>query len=288
MTPAETTANPVVEAPALPEPAEDSSVNWEGMSNDILADDAGGTIEGDVEVLGDAVQPEGFAPNPEVKVEPVTSAEPVVATPTVAEPVKVEPVTTQKDLEPPVTAAPFDAVAWEQEQMGKLTELYQLSDEEKDSFLSEPENTLPKLAAVLHMRITKAVLASVQSLVPQMMAQQQTHAATETAAKSAFYEVNPDLNDPAYESAILQVGAMYRQMNPKAPREEAVKKIGELVRVSMGLSPQGVTAPVVTPPVQQPPVVRPFTPARGGAGANPPPAADGNVWTQLAGEFLDD
>lgn len=285
LTPAtETPSQPVpVESSALPEPAEQASVNWEGISDEMLTDEEGTAVEGDLEIGEAGPEPEGFAkPAEPVVVESVANAPPVAAEPAQpaapSAPVKVEP------------AVPFDAVAWEKEQLTNLEQLYQLTEAEQQAFLTEPENTLPKLAAAIHMKVTKAVLNAVQGNLPQMIQQHQSVASTETAARSAFYEANPDLADPAYEPAILQVGQMFRKMNPTAPREEATKKIGELVRVSMGLSPvQQGTVPSAVPVGNVPPAApRPFTPARGGSGAGVPVAQETNIWAALASEMQDE
>jgi len=170
-----------------------------------------------------------------------------------------------------------------------LEKLYQLSEEEQQAFLTEPEVTLPKLAAAIHMKVTKAVLAAVQGNLPNMIQQHQQVTTTESAARNAFYEVNPDLSDPAYEPAVLQVGQMFRKMNPTASREEATKKIGELVRVSMGLPPvQQSNEQSAGPAGGNPVASRPFTPARGGPGAGVPVAQETNVWAALAAEMQDE
>ena len=270
----ETTNTEQVESSEPLDTAEDSSVNWEEMAGAIDSE-ADGYVEGDVEVLDDGaatVATEATEPAAAPAVEPQPA---VVETQPVAAP------------EAPVPAAqePFDAVKWEQEQLGNLEQLYQLSEEEQQAFLTEPEKTLPKLAAAMHMRVTKSILNAVQSLVPQMIQQTQSMSVRENTARSDFFSVNSDLNKPEYEQAILQVGQMFRQVNPKATKEEAVKRIGELVRVSLGLQQPQVQEPAQQP--QQPQSVRPFSPARGGGGGVTPPAAKGNMWEQMAGEFDD-
>lgn len=268
---------------ALPEPAASDAVNWEGVAEEILTDEAGATVEGDLEVGDNGEAPEGFAKSEVEPVEPPTvtapaAAEPVAVAPaTPVEPAKVEPVKAEPQ-------APFDAAAWEKEQLTGLEQLYQLPEEEQTALLTEPEKVLPKLAASIHFKVTQAVLHAVQGSLPQIIQQQQNAISAETTAKNAFYEANPDLADPAYESAIIQVGQMFRKMNPTASREEAMKRIGELVRVSMGLPPgQAVTQQASGE--AQPAAPRPFVPARGGAGAGVPAAQETNIWTALANEM---
>jgi len=77
----EVQATPAVEvSSALPEPAEQASVNWEGISDEILTDEEGTTVEGDLEVADGGAAPEGFAKPAEVapaEVAPVTTPAPV-------------------------------------------------------------------------------------------------------------------------------------------------------------------------------------------------------------------
>ena len=88
---------------------------------------------------------------------------------------------------------------------------------------------------------------------------------------------------------------MYRQVNPKAPRAEAIKVIGEMTRQALNqpalqvpVAPEGGEIPPVTPagtnvtpiaPAVPPKKQAPFTPARGGTGAAK--KAEPNEWLEL-------
>jgi hypothetical protein len=162
-----------------------------------------------------------------------------------------------------------------------------MSEDEALAFQTEPELVLPKLAATLHMQITKDVLAGVQSIMPQLMQHVQGQAAANTQARDMFYSVNPDLDKPEVEEAIFQCGKLFRQVNPTAPAEVAAKRIGDMVRQALGMpgaypqNEQPATAPAVAP-VQSAPRIVPFSPARGGG--NAPAVKPLSEWERLADE----
>lgn len=259
----EATTTAAVEPASAPEVAPAETLDWGKIEDGIAADEAeeqGLTVEGAVEVL----------PEPAAEPAPVVEAAPVPAPAPVAAPAPVVPA-----------APPFDPVAWETAQMAALEKMYQLKDEDAQALVTEPERILPKLLAQLHMQATKGMLQSMQTAVPQIVQRTQSATQVETEARQAFFKENEDLAKPEYEQAILQMGTMFRQVNPTAPREEAVKKIGELVRVSMGLP-----AKTASQPLESSAAPVPFTPARGGTGGAV--KAPDNVWAALAAEFEQD
>lgn len=272
------------EAAAQPlETAPEQGVNWEDV---VSGGDDGEAdfldVEGDVEVLPEsATATEGAQPTvaePAPAVTPTTEQGKPEVKPEEGKP---EVPTTQFEIPPVDQAATFDVVAWEKEQLTKLEDSYKLSEEDAQAFLTEPETTLPKLAAAMHLRLTKSILGAVQGMIPQIMAMQQSAAATETEAKTAFFSVNEDLNKPEYTAAIMEVGKMFRSVNPNAPKEEAIKKIGELARVALGLPQPGAVAPTAsTAPAVPQQSVRPYTPSRGGGGAAAP-VVPKNEWADL-------
>jgi hypothetical protein len=157
-----------------------------------------------------------------------------------------------------------------------LEKYYALDADTAQALLTEPETVLPKLAARVHLEVTENVLRAVQGMFPGMIQQFQNTSKQESEAETAFYAKNADLRgvDP---QKILQVGAMFRQVNPKASPDEAVVVIGSMVRAALGM-----TAPA--PAVQQTPQasrVQPYTPARGGGGTAERVSQRSNPWAEL-------
>jgi len=270
-----------------PEPASDKSdVNWDEFSDEQDSGENVEEVEGDTEILTESHPGESDAPAsvpaPEVPpTQPLPSSTPIEPEIPPAPTAPVAPVT------PPIpvpSTAPFDAAAWETEQVSKLEKMYAVSEDDANKLQTEPELVLPQMAARMHMEITKTLLTAMQSIVPDIISNQQSLRSADEEARTAFYSANPDLNDPKYEQAVLKVAGMYRAANPTASRAEAVKTIGTMVRLSLGLtSPTNEPpSPPVTSQQQLPQTARqvPFSPARGGGAAAPNRAP--SVWDEMS------
>lgn len=262
-------------------------VNWAGLDEDFDSDDV--SIEGDSEVVEPAKvetpvkaeeQPTGTPP---AAVPPATP--PVVPPPPAAE-VPPQPAAQPTPAQP--GQPPADYQAWRQTRETELAgTIYAINDADAQALLTEPETVLPRMAARMHMEVMESAMRAIQSVIPRMIEGYNQHERANTQAKSLFTSINPDLGDPSYENAILELGQVYRKVNPTAPAEEAARAIGALVRSALGIAaPQapGVTLPTAPAPVAQP---APFTPARGG-GTGQVPRPSGNQFEALANEFLQD
>lgn len=259
---AEATTMEPVETPAVPEqPLDetvDSGTDWEALTDD------GGESDAQEEEAAEEAVPE--APVPAAP-EPAPVAVPPVQ-PTV--PATEQPVISP--TAPVVSPPPVDHVAEQQRIQEELEKAYAFTEEEALAFQTEPELILPKLAANLHMRIAQDVLAGVQSVLPSLLQHVTTTSTAETAARELFYRTNQDLNNPAYEDAIIQCGKLFRSVNRDASPEQAAVLIGNMARQALGLAqlaavnPSDAAAPVAASQPQPVPKITPFTPARGGSG----------------------
>lgn len=255
-----------------------SGVNWASEAGEMGDEEGLETVEGDVEVLAEAAA--GEVKNEQVLDEETPPVAPVVAE-TAPAPV---PVVTEQPQPQAVTPAPapipapepFDMAKWEKEQLGNLESVYAISPEDAEKLNTEPEIILPKLAANMHLMVTKSLLTAVQGMIPEYLAMHTQQASVEQEARSSFYSVHPELNDPKYEAAVLQVGKMFRAANPTAPREVAIKTIGDMVKQSLGIT---VPQTVQTSPTPATPAARPFTPAKGGGQRAAPKTA--NIWNEM-------
>lgn len=238
------------------EAADTQSVNWDEVNTalDVVE------VEGDVEVLSKPV-----------------GAEPMIAPAPVVEPVAY----TAPQPPAPAPLTPQQIAERKADELAKLEQLYALSEEDSAGMFTEPDKVLPKLLARMHQQATVSVLDSMQTAVPQIVQSNSEATRVETEARQAFFSVNDDLAKPEFEAAVLQIGAMYRQVNPNAPKAEAIQKIGELARVALNLPAKG--GAVATAPAAKPANV-PFTPSRGGTGGAKAAGPKG-AWEQLNAEF---
>ena len=266
-----------------------SDVNWGGMADELIAEDSG--VEGDEQVV-DAPETALPAESPAVASPPVVEAPAAGQPPSVDTPVPptVSPPATPPLPEAPATpTAPVDYGAWRTQKESELeSTLYAVSDDDAAALLTEPEKVLPKMAARLHMEVLENAMRAVQAMVPTMIEQVQRSSEVNTRAKSLFTSVNPDLADPRYEPAIMQLGQTFRKVNPTADAETAAKAIGALVRSALNIpAPQANVGGVAQTPPAIAPAPVPFTPARGGGGASIP-AGTSNPFAQMAEEFLNE
>lgn len=265
-----------------------SEVNWADFAED-SDDDAGQTVEGEFEVDegGTPAESANETPSATPAQEPTApvEAQPQPPTPP-AEPVAPAPQTPPPAPapEPPPAQAPQQALdysSWRTQQIGNLEKHYALDTETAQALLTEPETVLPRLAAQVHLEVTENVLKAVHQMVPGLIQEINRSTVVETQAENAFFDRNPDLKG-VDRAKIIQIGAMFRQVNPNADADTAIATIGSMVRTALGISaPQVSDAP--PPPVAPP--LQPFAPARGGGGGTAPRApAQGNPWADLIGD----
>lgn len=151
--------------------------------------------------------------------------------------------------------------------MEELAGRYQVNEEDADLLVTEPEQVLPKMAANIHAQVMADVLKAVNGLLPQafgqlVQAQPQVIKSalgayeTQTSAKEAFYESNPEL--VGKEKLVLEVAKTVAQNFPDLSLEEQLAKTGQVAKSMLGLESE-----VVGDSKKEEPQ-RPFIPASGG------------------------
>lgn len=168
----------------------------------------------------------------------------------------------------------------------ELEEYYKLPDDLASRLATEPETVLPRMAAMVHQAVMRGVQQVVAQTVPQMIMQYQTATKANEESRAAFLGRWPSLK--GHEKQVLEIGAMYRQMNPKSTVEDRLEKIGKLACAALGIAEDA--APVQGQPRQQqrPQQRQQFRPAatQSSQAGNAPPAE--NPYSQMAEEFLED
>lgn len=271
---------PVSSSEEVSEPEETDSNVWNEMMED--DDDSDERLEPEAKVADEEeVEPAAAVETPvvpEVKEEVVAEAEVTPQTPEAPE-VKEEPEPAQKVEAKAQTEEERQAL---REKIQKnLQSVYQLTEEDAELMLSEPDKVLPKMAANLHMEIYSQVMQTVFSQVPQMVNQVLESRQVNEAAVKGFYETWPDLKK--HEREVQQFAPIWRQMNPTAPVEEAIKQIGRHMMIALGYPLQGAVSQSTAAPV-----VRPHAPAPMTAVQPAPVPRPRGQFEQLAEEFLVD
>lgn len=243
-------------------------------------------------------QPPQPQPGVQPQQQPPAAAQPPAASP-VAQPATVpaqppvQPVTPPAPVETPEQKAAREqaertaAEAEEKKLFDGLVQYYNLPEELAAQLPTEPEKVLPVLAAKVHQAVARSVhqlMLQYEQRMPQMLNQIQKVQESESADRKAFYDAWPALVQ--YEKQVLQAGALYRQLNPSATREQAIAAIGRIVSESLGIT--AAPPPPGQPPVAPQPPAPPasFRPAGVGTAAGGQPPASTNEFEAIAEDLL--
>jgi hypothetical protein len=280
--------------PGTPEDPAEEVVNWESLSDQQPGEDDGEETGTPGATPGD--QP----PAPVAPASPSTPAAPAApATPPSPAPVPpvaapaVVPGTPPAPAPTPAPATPAPAQPT-QEQLAEqakvfrehaitnLTKQYEseLSDEDKQQLLTDPEKVIPRLLAKATFDgIQIAQQLTHQSIMRDLPAVQH-HQSAVRAAEESFFKAHPDLAKPEYNKVLVRMAQTARELNPNGTQEQVSAAAASLARTSLGLPTPG--APAATPAPAVP--ARPFSPASG-SGASPGRTSSvnkANEWAELA------
>lgn len=258
-------------APAAAETPQEPSAPVETFDADVSTDADWGDLSDDSVPDFDF----GDEPPAHVEAEVTTPAKPSteVQTPPAAEQVPpVQPETQAPEVPAQPPATPEAIRAAEMQYMQQLQGLYQFDEQTALKLQTEPEKVLPALAAKLHLDVMKTVMGQVRGMLPQMLEVQTQSSALETKAKEQFFSAWPELK--GYDKQVMEVGRMFRQINPSAPAEEAVKRIGEIAMATLGM--QRAAQQQAPAPAAPNAAFRPAAPGRTAA-----PQAPAGMWEDL-------
>lgn len=277
---------------------EGGGVDWEGLNDGVGAgDDDDEHDDGDGPVVQTPVTPQGEgqpagqpnaatipSANPEEPGAPETPQEPVEEPQLQADPDAPQPLTPEQQEE-----AKQRYQEWRTAEEARLEANYQFSEDEVVALQTEPEKVLPKMAAKLFIDVQEAAIRSVVQMLPQVVGQVNQTQTRDQQATAAFVGANPDLADKKYHADIMDAAKTFRKRNPKATPQEAIAKIGQMVRAMHGLptpqkdgnAPAPAPAPAGNRRVASPPT--PHKPAAAGAAPVARPSAPPkDVWADLA------
>lgn len=134
-----------------------------------------------------------------------------------------------------------------------LASRYVISEEDQADLMHDPQKVLSRLAAQVTLNAYEAAFQAIYSQLPALMGSFNQQIQAGRQAEEAFYSQWPNLRKPEYEATIREIAATYRQMFPRAAREEAMQQIGLIASAKLGVLP--------TAPPPQPAVKRTYKPA---------------------------
>lgn len=270
---------------AAPAPAAETNdaggVDWGDMNSDVTP---GSDEDGDEEgVVPDPDAPEGTDGHEDDDLpadESTTDEDPAEQTATPIQP--AEPQQTPEEAAAAQKKLEEDFVKWEQAQIAQLTKDYGFDEDTASRLQTEPELVLPELAAQMHMKVMKQVVETVQRMMPGMVQPVLAQTNTEAKANELFYSANNDLNPKQHHDKVIEAAKLYRKMNPKATPDEAVKGIGEIVRLTLGLKTQPKAKAAPAGKAKGAPHRPPAAGGRGGAASASKAKPASTVWSELA------
>lgn len=263
-----------------PAQAMESDVQW-----DLLSDES--TRETGMGEAPEEVPPQTAAANEASKEEaPTPPAPPTDETPP-APATEEAAQTPEAAVEPPAALTPEQQAElqrqWQEyqaKQQEQLEQYYAIDEESALALATEPEKVLPKLAAQLHMSVMQQVQAEIAQSIPTLLKGTQEREVRESKAKNEFFTAWPELKGK--ENEVMQMGLMFRQLNPKATPQEAIQRIGEMTMNALGIARQQQQQQQQ----QQRPAApaTPFRPAGGPSAVRPAGTQSKNAWEDLLDE----
>lgn len=273
------------EAPAVVDAeAEPGAVDWGTIATESnIPDeeiDASSIVDAVVVPPAKAISGAAFAP-PGVPPAPV--AAPVQAVAPVSPPAP-QVDSTPAPVVPTTPVTPIDHAKQREDYVEQLAQSYAMTEEEGVELLQSPETVLPRMAAQLQVNIAEQVIQQISQMLPQFMEGHLGQKQADTDNQNAFFEAWPDLNKPDNMETLTRIAVGYRRQNPAVPRDKAIKEIGAIASIALGVVPAGMSAPV-TPTV--PVVPAGFRPALPGGG-RPPVPQETNEFAKLNAEWIDE
>lgn len=238
----------------------------------------------------EAAEPEGAeegAPAEEGKSEEGKEEDPKPAVEEETPP--ADPAKPAEEEKPVVEEDPEVAAQARQAFLADVEKSFEISDDDANMLLTEPEKVLPKLGAMVYDRAMQDVAHLLQQqqqqlaqTLPQIITQTQQAASQEDTARATFLEVNPGLDKVGNLNDLVDALApTVMQANPGKSGKELMGIIGDMVYPMVGMA-----RPAATPPEQPAPTkVKPHVPAAPSAPSavlpSPVPEGEDPIITEL-------
>ena len=187
---------------------------------------------------------------PEVPaLEPEPAVVPPVAAPT--QPVEQPKALSQEELQ-----------AQQDKYLSELEKEFEISKEDSDLLVTNPEKVLPKIAVNLYKRVMMDVaqaMAHMQHQLPAVVEQTSKTVKQKEDASVAFKARWPGLLDSAEgQQAAVTAAQLYRQQKPNATMQEVIDNSGRIAYSILGKDVPAKTPAQAAPAASKP---KPHTPA---------------------------
>jgi hypothetical protein len=116
------------------------------------------------------------------------------------------------------------------------TQRFALSKADEDALNENAVAHIPKLLARTYFDAFTSAVNFVNQQVPTMISSHIAEAGEDTKAENAFYKAWPGLDASKHGADVHAYANAYRQMNPKASLEDAIKFVGAAVATKHGIA----------------------------------------------------
>jgi outer membrane biosynthesis protein TonB len=231
------------------------------------------------------------APEPEPAPEPEVPPEPEEPEPQAAQAPEPQPEPQPQEPPAPQQPDPQEMQRLRDQWVGQVAQRYQLSDEDQNNLITDPNSVLPQLAANLHAQVYEEVLQAVGQMVqqslPSYLERWSSQREQSRQGEDAFFDKWPELRD--HKDRVMQIAQVYRSVNPQAAMEQFIQDVGVQTWMALGLDPGKLAQklqPRQAPPPQpqQPRQPRGYAPAP--PNPAPPPQQPGNPFSDMAEEWF--
>lgn len=162
-------------------------------------------------------------------------------------------------------------------------EVYALSQEDADLFLTSPEQVVPQLAAKLHTEILESVGNMVRQAVPNIIQSTMRQNQSRQGWEEKFYGQWPALAE--HKDEVQRVKSTMKGLYPDLPEERLDQEVAGFLSIRHGIVPEAPKAGDKVTPIRRPTGHKPL-----GRGATQPKpkATERNFFEQLAEDDMSD
>lgn len=157
-------------------------------------------------------------------------------------------------------------------------QVYQMTEDQANEVLVEPQKVLPQLAARVHLEVAQNVLGTLAQVLPGVVLGVQSAQRQQAQLEDQFFQAWPTLDKASDYNEVMSLARVFRSQYPNAPVEEMIKQVGAMAVVKLGKLP-AATAPAQVP---QAPAQQAYRPAVGVPSAVQPAARDDNPWAGIS------
>lgn len=193
-----------------------------------------------------------------------------------------QPQQPQTAPQAPAGPPPLDAEAAQKAAIDLLMgREYALSEVDQRRLIAEPETVIPRLAAQVHVNVTRDIGSRIGQVIPQLVNRLVEQQLVGMRRETEFFSRYPKLANPAFRETVESSLSMVKAANPNITQEQLFQEGASYAAFRIRQQYQGQQrAAGGQPPVRS--AVQPFVPMSPGAPSVPTAPQNSNPFAELA------